>query len=174
MMSIVNKRPDTSQASRVGDPTLVDSPLTSAREVVEQASKIMTSPGAASGNNTAAVETVGHGAPPAGGEVPRSDNPSITAVPPPTPDAAAQQPTETEPAPGAANAQPDANELRPNVASDQPDKTLPAPTQVNQIDPNAPQPPAQATANNPKDDDEVTFSSSKHKKKKGLRKVVPF
>lgn len=177
VMGSFRKHPDTSQAAHVGDPSLVDSPLTSASEVVQQAARVMATPAAASGNNAAAVEAIGTGAPPAGGEVPRSDNPPVVAATPDaTPDAtaAAPQPTSNGLVPNAASTTADPNELRPNV-TDQPDKTLPAPQQVNQIDPSAPQAPAQASANNAQaDDGDVTFSSSKHKKKKGLRRVVPF
>jgi hypothetical protein len=123
--------------------------------------------GAASSNNKVGVGIIGTG--PVGENVTRSDAP-------PNPIPQAQAPVQdAAPDPNAlvpnVNAEPDPNELKPNVAPN----ALPAPQQVNQIDPNAPQ---NAAASNPKDDGnepaDVTYSSSKHNKKKGLRKVIPF
>ena len=175
VMSIVRKRPDTSQAARIGEPPLVDSPLTSASEVVQQATKVMGA-SVGGGKNSLAVE-IGKGAPPEGGVVPRSDNPASAPTNAAAADntATAAPPADNELVPNATQAAPDPNELRPNVA-DQPDKTLPPPAQVNQIDPKAPQGTgAQASSTSTQGDEgDVVFSSSKHKKKKGLRKVVPF
>jgi hypothetical protein len=70
----------------------------------------------------------------------------------------------------------DPNELKPNVAQDAP--PAPAPAQVNELQGGD---PAQASANGaaasaagqePADDNAI--ASSKHKKKKGLHKVIPF
>ena len=75
----------------------------------------------------------------------------------------------------------DPNELKPNV--DNGAQTAPPPTQVNELDPaTAGQPAAGANdttaagASAPADDKEIeaAMSSSKHKKKKGLQKIIPF
>jgi hypothetical protein len=91
----------------------------------------------------------------------------LGAAPPPP----AEDPNELKP-----NVAADPNELKPNVDAAQ---TAPAPTQVNEIEPGA---NGQAAATDPKagtvtaddKDIEAAMSSSKHKKKKGMRKVVPF
>jgi len=84
----------------------------------------------------------------------------------------------------------DANELKPNVAADPNElkpnvdngPTAPPPTQVNEIQPGDGQSRRTAAADgktgasDTADDKDIdaAMSSSKHKKKKGLRKVVPF
>ena len=190
------KHPDVAQASRVGEPTLVDPQVVSATSVVQEATRAMMG-SAAPGDNSVAIETVGNGPLKPDQPAPRSDSPApeTTAVPAanpatspasPTPDAAAQDANELKP-----NVAPDPNELKPNVGNGAP--AAPAPTQVNEIQNGADNPgtnaPAAAAAGatkpadgasssstssaDDKDEDSAT-SSSKHKKKKGLRKVVPF
>jgi hypothetical protein len=80
------------------------------------------------------------------------------------------------------NVPPDANELKPNVADS--GQTLPPPQQVNEIQ--AGSADTGATSTNAGADgkttvsadqekaDEAMISSSKRKKKKGLKKLVPF
>jgi outer membrane protein assembly factor BamD len=169
VMGTFRKHPDVSQASRVGDPTLVNPEMVSASEVVQQASKVMTSGmGSGGGGGTVSVETM-KGTPPAGDAVPHSDAITpIASVAPASqsPGAAAPDPNELVPNSAAA----DPNELKPNVATG----VMPAPPQTNQIDPNAPQSAATSTKTDTNDEEDVNYSSSKHKKKKGLRKVVPF
>jgi outer membrane protein assembly factor BamD len=188
------KHPDVAQASRVGEPTLVDPQVVSATSVVQEASRAMMG-SAAPGDNSVAVETVGKGPLQPDQPAPRSDSPApeTTAVPAanpstspdsPTPDAAAQDANELKP-----NVAPDPNELKPNVDNSAP--AAPAPTQVNEIQNGADNPgtnaataagatkpgdgasSSSASSADDKDEDPAT-SSSKHKKKKGLRKVVPF
>jgi len=167
------KHPDTSVATKVGEPTLVDPKPISATEVVQQATRAMAAP---SDKNTVSIETVKNGAPPESQPTPRSDAPSpvVAADPAPAPpDAAA---AEAPPAAGELkpNTEPDPNELKPIDNSAQP---LPAPAQVNQIDPSAPpqaQTPVNTAASGSQEEEDTTYSSSKHKKKSGIRKVVPF
>jgi outer membrane protein assembly factor BamD len=158
LKGIFSKRPDVSQAARVGEPPLVDADPVSAHGVMLQATQVF-GLGVGQESNGLAVETIGKGS----GEIaPHSDQ-----LPGTPTQAPAQAPDPNELVP---NAQaPDPNELKPNVAPP------PAPEQVNQIDPSTPQ-PASATAAKGGDDDpaDVTYSSSKHKKKKGLSKVLPF
>ena len=175
VMGNFEKHPDTTHAARVGEPTLVDPEVVSATSVVQEATRAMMGTPAA-GDNSVAIETVGKGAPGPDQAAPRSDTPAPeTAVTP------ADNPT----APA-----PDANELKPNVAAD-PNELKPnventpaatAPTQVNEIDQSTNSTAAGSdskaatagseTAGDKEIDD--AMSSSKHKKKKGLRKVVPF
>ena len=180
IMQGFRKHPDTSQAARVGDPSLTNPEMVSASGVVQQASKVMAAgAGFGGGNGKVGVETIGTGTVGANQEAPHSGDgtdPTPQAEAPasaqvPAQPGPAQAPDSNELVPNA-NAQPDPNELKPNVT---PDNNLPAPTQVNQIDPNAPQ---SATANGNKNDGneeaDVQYSSSKHNKKKGLKKVLPF
>ncbi len=174
VMGNFEKHPDTSEAARVGEPTLVDPQVVSATSVVQEATRAMMGT-PASGNNSVAIETVGKGAPGPDQAAPRSDTPAPeTAVTPADNATPAADPNELKP-----NVAADPNELKPNVDNSQ---TPPPPTQVNEID----QGPSTATAGSngntasagstPAGDKEIedAMSSSKHKKKKGLRKVVPF
>jgi len=191
-----SKHPDVAQAARVGDPTLVDPPPMSASEVVQQATRAMIGAPSA-GNNTAAVEMVGKGAPPPGQEAPRSDAPStVLTADPGTPAAAADAGSvtaaagsnELAPANGNNELKPDpnggANELTPNVSTDN-QQALPPPTQVNQIQAGAgtqngaaagpsDNKPADVSASSDDKADDAAISTSKRKKKKGLKKIVPF
>ncbi len=176
VMGSFRKHPDTSLATKVGDPTLVDPKPISATEVVQQATKAMQAPGTVSDKNAVSIETVKTGAPPPSQAVPRSDTPLPLAE---APSDQAAAPAETAPADASAtgelkpNTEPDPNELKPIDGS----APLPAPAQVNQIDPAAQAAPADAAgtaASDPQNQEDTTYSSSKHKKKSGLRKVVPF
>src|SRR5438067_2337714 len=101
-----SKRPDTEQAAKGGDPTLVDPPMTSATEVVQQATRAMMGTGGGADKNAVAIETVGNGAPPPSQPAPRSDAP-------PSDNAGAQPENSAAPP-----AEQPANELKPNVATD--------------------------------------------------------
>ncbi len=177
VMGNFQKHPDVSQAVRVGEPTLVDPEVVSATSVVQEATRAMMGGAAAAGTGSVAVETVSKGALPPDQAAPRSDapTPETAATPADNPAAPADDSNELKP-----NVAADPNELKPNVDSGA--APVPAPTQVNEIDPAT---SGQAAATGGKtadsasataDDKEVddAMSSSKHKKKKGLRKVVPF
>jgi outer membrane protein assembly factor BamD len=194
-----NKHPDVAQATKIGDPTLVDPTPVSASEVVQQATKAMIGSPAPSANNKVSVETVGTGAPPVGESTPRSDAPPAdnsatgsslpasaaetanpAAAPGSTGNSAEQTSSAGELVP---NVPADANELKPNVAPDASD-TLPPPQQVNEISNPVQGGQAGATGNqttkatasaqSKEEADDTEISSSKRKKKKGLRKIVPF
>jgi outer membrane protein assembly factor BamD len=177
VMSTFNKHPDTAPAAKVGEPTLVNPPMSSATEVAQQANRAMMGNAAGSvGNNSVSVEAVGKGGPPPDQPAPRSDvTPSnsagtttdgSTAAPP-----ASSNATELTP-----NVAADPNELKPNVATDG-GQAMPPPQQVNEIQAGgsgqADGPDASSSSSQTQNDD-TSSSSSKHKKKKGLRKVVPF
>ena len=180
VMRNFQKHPDVAQATKVGDPTLADPQMVSATEVVQKATRAMMGTSTPADNNAVSVETVGKGAPPANQAAPRSDteNPATpvdnSAAPPPAPD-----PNELKP-----NVAPDPNELKPNVA-DENGQALPPPQQVNELAPgaNPATPEAAKTGDGKTADtassanetaDDAAVSSSKRKKKKGLRKIVPF
>ena len=186
LMRNFQKHPDVAQASRVGQPTLVDPQMVSAKDVVDQAAKAMTRGAGAADSNRVSIEAIGNGALPPNQAAPRSDNPSAS---PETQDAS---PAPAQSAPSTDTAVPspptDTNELKPNVAPDpnelKPNVTdsgqaLPPPQQVNEVQPGQnPQVTndgkASDAASGSELADESTLSSSKHKKKKGLKKIVPF
>jgi outer membrane protein assembly factor BamD len=186
-----SKHPDVTQAAKVGDPTLVDPTPVSATDVVRQATQAMRGASVGSGNNAVSIEAVGSGAPPPDEPAPRSDTPpapdnAITpgTTPAPQPEQAAPAATGAPPAPGelVPNVPADPNELKPNVPTD--GQTLPPPQQVNEIQ-NGGDASSQAVSTDPKagdqaaaDDqtpaDDSAVASSKPKKKKGIKKIIPF
>ncbi len=171
LLSVVKRGPDVSQASKVGEPSLVDTDPVAPTDIIRS-------------------EALGSANIGSKGEV------GITVVKPEQPPAAttttdtgtssSQLPMGASPfgrtatnTSGTATNQADSNELTPNAAPDanelKPtnsgvDPTLPPPAQENEIH------TAQASAS----DDSSTLasdkdiSSSKKKKKKGLKKIIPF
>ena len=190
VMKTFAKHPNVAEATKVGEPTLVDPTPMSASQVVQQATR------AAMGNGTGsvAIETVKGGAPGPDQPAPRSDTPvPADAIAPADNSASA-------PASPAVDAQPDPNELKPNTGpsdpnelkpnvSDNNSQALPPPQQVNEIQNGTATPPANTSSQgaatsgqnasassttDQSDDTDATTASSKHKKKKGIHKVVPF
>lgn len=199
VMKTFDKHPDVAPAARVGEPTLVDPKAVSATEVVQQATKAALGV-STGGGESASVETVKSGSPPPTQAAPRTDSPldsgptvnnvpvdnsvpnAVAGAPDPSANSANSQPDPNELKPNVAP--PDANELKPNVAGDG-QAAAPPPAQVNEIQQGAPTPDSagNAVASDGKADasktdedaaDDSTVSSSKHKKKKGIHKVVPF
>jgi len=182
VMAVLSRHPDVSAATNVGDPTLQDQDLISAKDVVQASTRAVG--GTAEHNVT--LQTI-KDVPTENQPPPRSDEP---AAPPPTnapdgQDTTAQQPgTNNDLKFSGANAppaaQPDASdskdELKPNVPQDaQPPA---APAQVNEIAPgtNGGGAPASASASQGSNQDlasDEMIASSKHKKKKGLQKIIP-
>jgi outer membrane protein assembly factor BamD len=174
------KHPDVAQATKIGEPTLVEPRGMSATDVVKAASAAAMGP-VAGGTKSIEVEIPKDGSvpPPPNQPAPRSDSvvPDNSGAQPAAPD-----PNELKPnvAPDA-NAPPDPNELKPNVAPGSNElkaepaadggQALPPPAQVNEIDKSA---PAAADGSSSSSSTSSNTSSSKPKKKKGLRKVVPF
>jgi outer membrane protein assembly factor BamD len=169
VMLNLHRKPDTSLAARVGEPTLVDPKPTNAPDIVKQnaAAVVAASSPAATGKVT--VETVKPGeAPPPNQPVPRSDEQPGAAAP--------EEPSEIP-------------VLRPNVAPDAgaagTASTAPPPAQINEAAPDQTQhneaktdagsnsAASSASSSSDKADDKTT-SSSKKKKKKGLGKLNPF
>jgi outer membrane protein assembly factor BamD len=178
-MGLVNRHPDMTPAAKVGDPSLQDKAPMSATGIVQRATRVAM--GNPSDSKSVTVETTGTDAPPENQPAPRSDAPVVENIPgvtdpaqPAQPDSNDLKPTEANQAADAKPAEPDPNELKPNVDP----QPAPAPAQVNEIQPGAAQAaqPAAASASSSDQDlaDDNAIASSKHKKKKGLRKVIPF
>ena len=182
------KHPDVAQATKVGEPALVDPQMVTAKDVVEQAARAMRGNGAATPGNTVSVESVRAGEPPPNQPPPRSDSATPSTQ---VDNSAASTGGRTDsnelkpnvPANGEPSQAVDTNELKPNVSSDNDVTAGPPPQQVNEIQPGSSD---QGANGQPSTDgktpdasgqdkaDEASISSSKHKKKKGLKKVVPF
>jgi outer membrane protein assembly factor BamD len=166
-----SRHPNVADAAHVGEPTMVDPEPVSATEVVQQATQSMMGKPAAASTSGITVETVGSGStPPPSEAAPRSDTSGNAPNPGTAPGgtAAAQSDTnELTP-----NVPADAGELKPNVPGDN-SQALPPPTQVNEIQGGSTANAAGKSADQQPADDAL-ISSSKHKKKKGLKKVIPF
>src|SRR5437016_365246 len=128
VMRNFQKHPDVAQATKVGDPTLVDPQMMSATEVVQRATRAMMGTTAPADNNAVSVEAIGKGSPPANQAAPRSDTKN-----PATPvDNSAAPPAPADPNEPKPNVGPDPNELNPTVA-DENGQALPPPQQVNEL-----------------------------------------
>jgi outer membrane protein assembly factor BamD len=185
VLGTVSRHPDTSSATKMGEPTLTDPPPVSATGIVQQANKVAM--GSRSDSKTVTVETTGTGAPPENEPAPRSDEPQTpeTATTQSDQNQPAAQPDPNELKPDAAKSAqagavtPDPNELKPNVPSD--GAPPPAPAQVNELAVNGSgnggaevQPGNAPSASGQQLASDEEIASSKRKKKKGLRKVIPF
>ncbi|HXY48936.1 MAG TPA: outer membrane protein assembly factor BamD [Terriglobales bacterium] len=155
------KHPDVALATKVGEPPLTDPQPVSARDIVQQASEAMIGKSSSGGKESVAAEVIKEGTPPANASVPHSDNSAITSAP----DTASRaDPNELKP-----NVPADPNELKVDTSGD--NQTAPAPPQVNEIGNDA----AGNTASSSSSDSGTPgTSTSKHKKKKGIHKVIPF
>jgi outer membrane protein assembly factor BamD len=189
VMGTFEKHPDVAHASKVGDPTLVDPQVLSAVEVTHRETQAALGPSGSGGTQSTTVQTIGIGAPGPDQPAPRSDTPPAdnnqgvgvevlngTQVPATDPAAAtatappaAADPNELKPTPEAA----DPNELKPNVAPDT-DQAAPPPAQVNEIQQGATDKAAAEAKPGDEPATDAEMSSSKPKKKKGLKKVIPF
>lgn len=175
LMGNFTRHPNVSQATKVGEPTLVDPKPVSATEVVQAANNAML--GKSASDNKVGAEIIKNGAPPPSEATPRSDSPTPagngaqpadTAAPAAAGNSANTAPADTTgpaptPAPGADsnNAIP---ELKPNVpddASGNPAQPTPPPPQINEIP--SPAPPADSsssTESKPATQPDATSASS--------------
>ena len=164
---LIKKGPDVSQAATVGEPPLVDPEPVSPRDVTQQEQKAFLDVGSA-GSKSVGVEVINPNAtPPADGA---SGSNSLLGTPPPaaaTPPAPApNDPNELKP-----NQPADSNELTPTAAGNDP--SPPPPTQVNEIqNQSSSSNPTMANGSTLASDEDI--SSSKKKRKKGLKKINPF
>jgi len=196
-MGMIEKHPDVSAASKVGDPALTDPTPVSASDLVQQANRV--AGGSKGGEHSATVQTTGKGEPGENEPAPRSDAPAPE-KPAPAADTSAQAPADpndlkptaetvdpkaSDPKASDAkasdpNAAPDPNELQPTAPTTP--QPAPAPAQVNDLagatSGNDPQAGTNgnndATASSNQDlADDNAIASSKRKKKKGLSKIIP-
>jgi outer membrane protein assembly factor BamD len=172
------RHPDTEEATRVGEPTLVDPQMVSATDVARATAQAFAP---ATGSSTVSVETV-KGAPGPNEAAPRSDTPPSDKVPAVDPSATPNTtPANTSGGTAAAPVEPSAyGELKPDTApanaAPASEAPPPAPAQTNEIQ------PAGATDNKPPDSvnqapaatPNNSSSSSSSKKKKKSKKVFPF
>jgi outer membrane protein assembly factor BamD len=183
LMGVVKKGPDTAQAAKVGEPTLVDPTPVSANQLAGDTMRRAL--GSSAGGTGISLETVKSGSPGPNEPAPRSDSivPAANADPfaRPTTSSAAD-PNELKPTPDAnelkPNGAPDPNELKPSAdtQSAAASAVVPPPVQVNEIQQG--QSPADATAASSSSTSTLAsdqdVSSSKKKKKTGLKKVISF
>src|SRR5712672_2347487 len=181
LMGVVKKGPDMAQASKVGEPTLVDPTPVSANQLAgETMRRAMGSP---AGEHGVSVETITGGAPGPNEPAPRSDAPQPSASADPfariaTP---AADPNELKPAVADPNelkpsTPADPNELKPSIDTQSATSTAAAPpVQVNEIQQGQSPSGDNATSSSSTElASERDISSSKKKKKKGLKKVISF
>jgi outer membrane protein assembly factor BamD len=180
LMGVVKKGPDMAQASKVGEPTLVDPTPVSARDVLN--TSMRQAAGGGAGEHSLSVETVKSGPPGENEAAPRSD----ATAPPPTGDPFARTNTPADPN-ELKPAAPDANELKPIAPADPNElkptvdaastAAVPPPVQVNEIQRGQPAFGSGAVASSDSSSSlasDQDISSSKKKKKKGLKKVISF
>ena len=176
VMENFHRGPDVTEATKVGEPTLVDPHQASAPDLVREANAVITGTAPAGGGNHVSVEQISPGAAPTeNAPVPRSDLPPGSDAAPAADNAAGAQPGDA--ANGGASPAPAAgSDMKNDLAPTSPTSPAPPlpPTQVNDVagaNSNGTQPAAtsssttqqQASAAN--SDNE---SSSKKKKKKHL------
>ena len=176
VMENFHRGPDVSEATKIGEPTLVDPKQASAPDIVREANSSVTSILSSAGvGNTVSVEKVNSGAPPAANApIPHSDaTPGTSSAPP----AAGDSANGTAPPPATANTEMK-NDLAPAPGNNGP-APVPPPTQVNDLanapagtSPPASNSPANASSSSAQQQappaDSSTESTSKKKKKKHL------
>ena len=182
LMSVVKKGPDTAQAAKVGEPTLVDPTPVSANQLAGETMRRAL--GSSAGGTGVSLETVKSGAPGPNDPAPRSDaaSPAVSADPFARPatssavDPNELKPTAPDPNELKPSGPPDPNELKPAVdAQSASTAAVPPPVQVNEIQ----QGQASSDANNTAASSsslatDKDISSSKKKKKTGLKKIIAF
>jgi outer membrane protein assembly factor BamD len=193
VVRVFDKHPDTNEAAKVGDPTLVDPKTTSARDVIQQAANAAMGQ---TGTQSAKIEAVtGTGAPPPDQPAPRSDTAVETSAAVESAAPASNSPAAAPASGGTTAADPneltpnvaaDPNELKPNVQNDSDSanngQPLPPPAPVNELASDGSsgggdvKTAAASSSSSAATDEDLAqgVSSSKHKKKKGLARLNPF
>ena len=167
---LIKKGPDVSQAVTVGDPPLVDPEPVSPRDITLKEQKGFLEAGNPD-SKSVGVEVINpnqpaNATPPAEGAPSANPfgTPAAAAAAPPAP--AANDPNELKP-----NQPADPNELTPTAAGN--DAPLPPPAQVNEIQ-NQSSSSNATMANGSTLASDEDISSSKKRRKKGLKKINPF
>ena len=177
MMSYVlsgfSKHPDVAQATKVGEPPLVDPPPLDAKNFVDTIARASAGTSKA-GGGTINAEVKNGAAPPPNDAPPRSDVPPAT-TPPDQPQA--PDPNELKlNAPAGGTASSDGNELKVVEPTDGGGQVLPPPPQVNEIQTDAAAQAGDSASSSSSSNASAknSTSSSKPKKKKGLHRLNPF
>ena len=186
MMSNFHKAPDDlPRAAKVGEPTIVDPPPTSAPQLIQEANKAALGLSGTGGNDTVSLEKASNTDATKSDPIPRSEP-----APAPNPESAAPA---NPPAGGGTGSDAGIGELTPNAApsaqagnaSATPGATVgadsnssattppQAPAQVNEIQ-NGSSSDTSASSSSTSSTSDQGSSSSKKKKKTGLKKIVPF
>ena len=152
LMGNFTRHPDVREATKVGEPTLVDPKPLSATEVVQAANNAML--GRPAGDTKVGAEVIKEVTPPSGEAVPRSDTPSSPAGTSPTMGASAASGSGESSVDASGSAPPPAaatdsnngfSELKPNVSDDSSGNAAqptPPPAQINEIQPGTQTAPA--------------------------------
>jgi hypothetical protein len=169
MKGLIKKGPDVSQAATVGEPPLVDPEPVSPRDVTLREQKAFLD-AETSGSKSVGVEVI-HPNQPANATPPADIAPSPNAFGTPPPAATPPAPAAVDPNELKPNQPSDPNELTPTAGGS--DSSLPPPTQVNEIQ-NQSSSSNATMANGSTLASDEDISSSKKKRKKGLKKISPF
>jgi outer membrane protein assembly factor BamD len=176
LMNVLKKGPDVANASKVGDPTLVDPTPVSANQLAgETMRKALGGP---AGEHGLSGEIVTGGAPGGNEPAPRSDSTAANSQPFARANPSAD-PNELKPAaPDPNELKADPNELKPTAESQSAasaDAPAPPPLQINEIQQGPSSSGAIASSSSTELASDKDVSSSKKKKKKGLKKIIsPF
>jgi outer membrane protein assembly factor BamD len=165
LMAVIKKGPETTRAATVGEPSLVETEPVSPTEMGRREGMAMM--GGAPEKGSLAV-TIVNPTQPAATENANSTGTGGSAGSPFGRSSANGQPATPDPNELKPNAAADPNELKP--ADNGTDPSLPPPAQVNEIQ--SGQSAVASADNTPASDQEI--SSSRKKKKKGLKKLNPF
>ena len=179
MMSAFSRHPDVTAATKVGEPTLQEQDLVSAKELLQETNRVMAGGSAEHSVTATTVKDVGSTE---NQRAPRSDDPAAQSTAANTPAETAPDPNELKPTANANAGQqaaaPDPNELTPNVPKDA--QPAVAPQQVNELageggakGGGATATPATASGSDQEMATDEMISSSKHKKKKLVQKIIP-
>jgi outer membrane protein assembly factor BamD len=172
LMGVIKRGPDVAHAAQVGEPTLVDPEPFNVPDIQKKELSAVLAGVSGSSGKKATVEIVKPDQPSTGdtADTAASTPPAPTGTNPFAQPAGTTAPPANDPNELKPNVQPDSNELKPTDSA--PDTALPPPTQTNELA------QGQSTSAASKTDDQTPATdqemSSSKKKKKGLRKVVPF
>jgi len=172
VMGNLHKGPDVAQAVKIGDPSLIDPPQTSAPQLIHQANDDMINAAKQNaGDGKVTLEPVKAGSPPANQPVPRSDSKETTdnsGIPelapiPDSKDSSSAAPAQATPP----------SQLNEMDSPDHQSSTSSPQWSLLACSSSAPQDQDQHNKTN-SNQSNSNDSSSKKKQKKGLRKIVPF
>jgi outer membrane protein assembly factor BamD len=169
MLGTFEKGPNVSHTSRVGEPTMVDQEPVTATKVVQQMTNAARGGG---GDEKVAVEKINGSVAP-NQPTPRSDAPGSVPDSGVTSGAEAAAKDSTANSTATAELKPtvaDPNELKPNVEPDA--NALPPLQQANQLEGGTSS--SGVSSSSAKGEEMADISTSKKKKKKGLKKLNPF